>query len=213
MCAPNRIEIFIELGPAEESVLAIHDLRPHHFRGGPRLTLDESHLRLLVEQIARFHAMSYGLKIQNAERWARLIDGIIEMPFRPSGREGDTTNQFVVLYGIAFERFFGYVRRTAGRRSARFLADVDRLERRYGAEPVALMERLRRRADNAFSVIQHGDYNRNNVLFRYDAAGEAATTAYEPVDIRMIDFQVGVGVGGWIEGQHTHNANRLPDLV
>lgn len=173
----------IELGPLRESVLALQDLRPSGFRGGPRLVLDDHHLRLMLRQIAQFHSFSYALKILEPARFQELVSGILPMPFLPSGQPGDTANLYTVLYNIAISRFLAYARRTSDRRSAAFLQDVDNLDRRYGKNPVALLEHLGRN-DNVFSVIQHGDYNRNNVLFKY------VEEASSPTDVRMLDFQV-----------------------
>lgn len=188
---------FLELGELRESVLALQDLRPFHFRGGPRLILDEQHLRLMIRQIAQFHSMSYALKLKNPTKFNQIVAGIQPVPFQPSGQPGDTANLYTVLYDIGLSRFLAYVRQTAGRRSAAFLRDVDNLERRFGANPVALLEHLRR-DDAAFSVIQHGDYNRNNVLFRYARAEETATFD-NPQDVRMLDFQVSTQ-GGYTFG-------------
>lgn len=116
------------------------------------------------------------------------------MPFQPSGKNGDTANQYTVLYTIAVNRFLAYTRRTSDRRSAKFLRDADNLERRYGKNPVVLLDHMRR-TDNEFSVIQHGDYNRNNVLFKYEENlnGNISEPTFDNVtDIRMLDFQVNI---------------------
>lgn len=177
------------MGTLPESILALQDLRPLGFRGGPRLVLDECHLRLMLRQIAQFHSLSYALKILEPGRFDDLVSGIVPMPFLPSGQPGDTANLFTVLYDIGVTRFLAYAKRTSDRRSAAFNQDVENLERRYGRNPVALLEHLRRN-DNVFSVIQHGDYNRNNVLFKYAGENGNEENFDNPTDIRMIDYQV-----------------------
>lgn len=174
-----------------ESVLALQNLGPIGFRGGPRLVLDEQHLRLMIRQIAQFHSFSYALKILEPSSFDQLVAGVQPMVFLPSGKPGDTANLYTVLYEVALNRFLAYIRRTSERRSEKFLKDVDHLERRYGTNPVALLEHLRRDAIE-FTVIQHGDYNRNNVLFKYAEENKEDGHFESPYDIRMLDFQVSV---------------------
>lgn len=162
------------------------------FRGGPRLILDEGHLRLMIRQIAQFHSLSYALKILEPSSFEKLVSGIYPLNFQPSGQPGDTVNLYTVLYDIGLSRFLAYAKQTSDKRSEKFLNDVSNLERRFGSNPVSLLEHLRRDA-NEFTVIQHGDYNRNNVLFKYDQTSESDTTFDNPKDIRMLDFQVFLG--------------------
>lgn len=174
-----------ELSALDESILAVQDLRPQHFRSGPHLLLDETHLRLTIKMIAQFHALSYALRLRHPDEYRELVAGLLPFSFVPTGTNGDTANLYTVMYDIAVKRFMQYMRRTEDRRSSRLRSDVANMYRQYGENPVQLLEHLRR-PDEPFTAILHGDYNRNNVLFRYaDADGHDS-----PIDMRMIDFQV-----------------------
>lgn len=166
-----------------ETVLALENLKPRGYRGGPRLELDEAHLTLMIGLIARYHAISYAMKILDPKRFDTLVSGMIPLPFLPANRE--MGNIYSVLYGVAYERFFAYVDKIAPPPNDRFAKDIVNLKHKYGENPMVLMETFQRE-NKTFSLILHGDYNRNNVLFKYDS-----TEGFDnPSDLKMIDFQV-----------------------
>lgn len=168
--------------------MALENLKPRGYRGGPRLELDEDHLTLMIGLIGRYHAVSYAMKIREPKRFDALVAGMKPLPFLPSA--GAKENFYTVLYGVAYERFFAFVDKMqvedgAATTTTTFTKNVNNLKHKYGDNPMVLMENFRR-ADETFSVILHGDYNRNNVLFQYDS-NEGHVN---PKDIKMIDFQV-----------------------
>lgn len=172
----------IDLGHTFESILVLENLQPNGYRGGPRLELDEAHLRLMVKLISEYHATCYALKITDHKRFQDLVDGIKLSPYMPPAGE---TNVYTVLYGVGFDRFFRYADKVAVNATESFIKDTKILKQKYNDNPLLLMENFRR-ADETFSLILHGDYNRNNVLFQYDSS-----EGFEnPKDIKMIDFQV-----------------------
>ena len=69
--------------------------------------------------------------------------------------------------------------------SAKEKAELEEVRQRL-ADPFAVMEAaancLRRPEEEALAVVCHGDFLRNNMLFKYDENGKA-------VDVRLIDFQ------------------------
>lgn len=173
------------MSSGKESVLAVENLQLKGYRNGPRLELDEPHLRLMIKVLAEYHALSHVTKIKEPATYEKLVNGIVPLPFLPA--KGETSNVYTVIYGVGVRRFLMYVDRVAKQCSDAFIKDTNNLKSKYGDNPVALMESFRR-ADEPFSVILHGDFNRNNVLFRYDAVD-----GYEdPKDIKMIDFQVNI---------------------
>jgi len=106
-----------------------------------------------------------------------LIKGIIPFEFeRKSG-----VSPYNRCYCTSFIRLFRYLDNNPDEiDNERFAESVNLLKTKYFTTPEKLMERFLR-TDNIFSVILHGDYNRNNVLFRYEE-----NTA---VDLKFIDFQ------------------------
>lgn len=139
----------------------------------------------MLTMIGQFHSLSYALQLRHPDEYRELVAGLLPFSFVPTGAAGDTANLYTVLYDIAVKRFMQYMQRTDGRRSRQLRNDVANMYQQYGQQPVRLLEHLRR-PDEPFTAILHGDYNRNNVLFRY-----AEPEGHEmPYDMRMIDFQV-----------------------
>lgn len=170
----------------DESILAVRDLRPEHFRTGPPLLLDEPHMRLALALCGRYHALSYALRLTAPEDYRRLVAGLRPMPFRPDAAAGEQRNLYTVLYDVAMQRFMRAVRRRpdTGAGTAAMRGAAERMAQRWGARPVELLERFQR-DDAQWTCILHGDFNRNNVLFRYTSGGGGG----EPLEARMIDFQ------------------------
>ncbi|XP_052865712.1 uncharacterized protein LOC128272040 [Anopheles cruzii] len=165
--------------PLFETFLVMENVSPKGFRNGPRLDLDEAHLTLMAEVIAKYHACSYALRIRDAPALDRLVEKIIPLDFLRNGQV--FFESYDVIFRLAAERLFLYVDANPHELdSEKFTRDVNMLRTKYGPNQSRLMQKFLDR-DPVYSVILHGDYNRNNVLFRYDAD--------QPVDVLMIDFQ------------------------
>lgn len=176
-------KIIEELGDTEETILAMENLTPHKFRTGPRVDLDEIHLKLMATKIASYHAVSYAMRILKDPMLKTLVDGLIPYSFLSS--DGGEPDAFKLFYQYGMERAFNYiVKEEKFYKNKNFIENIRRLKRDAYERPLPFMEKFLRR-DEIFSIILHGDYNRNNVMFRYeDEDGHR-----EPDDIRMIDFQ------------------------
>jgi len=145
--------------------------------------LDENHLRLMIKLIASYHAVSYSLRINNDSKLESLAKGLIPLSFlKPNGEELESYN---VLFKIGLERFFNIVEKDSKfEKIGGFPEVVRKLREKYFNHPVLLMQSFLE-TDDVFSLILHGDYNRNNVLFLY----ENCEGFENPKDIKMIDFQ------------------------
>lgn len=147
---------------------------------GPRLDLDENHLMLMIEIIAEYHATSYALKIQNPEMFTSLVNGL-----KPFNFVQESKSQFDVVYQIALDRIFETVLSTQKYLDDEVLMDdVKKIQELFGSTPTQFMQNFLRK-DESFSVILHGDYNRNNVLFQY----EKEEGFENPIRVKMFDFQ------------------------
>uniref|UniRef100_A0A182P4I8 CHK domain-containing protein n=1 Tax=Anopheles epiroticus TaxID=199890 RepID=A0A182P4I8_9DIPT len=163
-----------------ETFLVMENVAPQGFRTGPRLDLDEAHLTLMVEIIARYHACSYALRIQDPAALGQLVERIIPLNFIQDGKI--FFQSYDVVFRLAAERLFAYVDAVPQELdSERFREHVHTLRTKYGPNQSRLMQKFLAQ-DPTYSVILHGDYNRNNVLFRYDSE-------QNPVEVLMIDFQ------------------------
>lgn len=172
--------IYPELSPEKETLLVMENLTPKGYRLGNRLTLSENELRLMCKAIAQYHACSYAMRITGDPALNKLKSGLTPIPFT---KEDDSTEKSMgdVAYEIAMERLLKYFDAAPEELdSPEFKENIKNLRKKYENKPSHLMQRFLR-DDEKFSVILHGDYNRNNVLFKYENN--------EAIDLRFIDFQ------------------------
>ena len=178
--------IILELSENDEAILVMENISPLGFRNGPRLELDEDHLFSMTKLIAQYHSFSYATKITTNTDYNRLVKGIIPFPFQP---ETGKKNVYHAIYTVGVRRFLDYFETVKGSHSEQLQNELSKMKAKYGANPVAIMDSFLVE-DKTFSVILHGDYNRNNVLFKYDS-----TEGFDkPRDIKTIDFQVSVNL-------------------
>uniref|UniRef100_A0AAG5CN56 CHK kinase-like domain-containing protein n=1 Tax=Anopheles atroparvus TaxID=41427 RepID=A0AAG5CN56_ANOAO len=165
----------------EETFLVMEDVSARGFIPGPRLNLDQCHLQLMARKVAQFHACSYALRIGGQSDQLRgLVKRIIPLNFIQDGKI--FFESYDVVFKVVFERLFRYLDgRPELLESDCVRGRIETLKQRYGTTPSELMQRCLER-DDTYSVILHGDYNRNNVLFRYGTEGA-------PSDVMLIDFQ------------------------
>lgn len=176
----TEIGKYPELSDETETILVMENLTEKGFCLGNRINLTPEELRVMTISIAEYHAVTYALRINNDPDLEKLINGIIPFKFEREC-ERDNKGIYNFSYTTALERLFNYLDNNPDEiDSELFAQNVKILKTKYGTTPAKLMDRFLR-SDNVFSVILHGDYNRNNVLFKYDQ-----NTA---VDIRFIDFQ------------------------
>lgn len=174
---------FAELGEEKETILALDNLKPAGYRLGPRIDLDEDHLRMMVKHIAPYHAVSNAMRIKKDPMLEKLASGIIPLSFLSA--EGNELESYKVLFTIGMERFFHVVESDKKFHSnKKFLESVGKFKAQYYDRPLFLMQRFLA-TDPDLWVILHGDYNRNNVLFQYDKP----EGFNNPKSIKMIDFQ------------------------
>uniref|UniRef100_A0A1Q3FMK1 Putative juvenile hormone-inducible protein n=1 Tax=Culex tarsalis TaxID=7177 RepID=A0A1Q3FMK1_CULTA len=163
-----------------ETILVMQNVQPLGFVSGPRLDLDEAHLLLMARKIAQFHACSYAMRITDEPKLRQLVDAIIPLNFIQDGKV------FFESYDIVFrhtqQRLFNYFDEHPELLvDDKVRSNIELLRKTYGGNPSKLMQRCLQK-DDVYSVILHGDFNRNNVLFKYTDDGT-------PEDVLMIDFQ------------------------
>lgn len=173
---------FADVSDVVETILAIENLSPKDYKVGGRSFLTKDELLFMAKAIGQYHAFTYALRIENDPLLEHLKKEINPLPF---DRDDGKQSHYKVIYDVAVDRLFDYLDKTPSELdSEKFKTDIQLLKDRYGKDPIKLMDYLLR-DDPIFSVILHGDYNRNNVLFRYDTVNGKQ----KPIDLRMIDFQ------------------------
>lgn len=167
---------YLSIRHIDETVLVQENIQKVGFNVEPALYLTDDHLNLMIECLAQFHAVSLAWKIENEKEFFHLVDGIQPLCFeQPNG----SPSLYDVLHEISTTRLFDYVFSQSGH-DGKFIQDMHRLKAVVGDKPVKLMDRFRKVDD--FAVIVHGDYHRNNVLFKKVNNNCVS-------DMKIIDFQ------------------------
>lgn len=174
-----------------ESVLVLEHLKEQGYRMGPVLYLDKPHMLEMMKPLSEYHAMTYTLRIKNDEHLEKLIKTIIPLPFIETGPT--FSNFYDPVFKVALDRFFEFFERCKtslispeNSDDMRLEYNINKLHSKYGSNPTRLLEFIRSindADDEKYAAILHGDFNRNNVMFRYEKGGE------NPKDCKMIDFQ------------------------
>ncbi|KAG4066466.1 hypothetical protein HA402_007102 [Bradysia odoriphaga] len=167
---------YLSIRQIDETVLVQENVQKVGFDVEQTLYLTEDHLNLMIECLAQFHAVSLAQKLENGKEFIHLLDGIQPLCFeQPNG----LPSMYDVLHEISTTRLFDFAFSQGGH-DGQFLQDMHQLKRVVGDKPVKLLDRFRKIDD--FAVIGHGDYHRNNVLFKKVNNNCVA-------DMKMIDFQ------------------------
>lgn len=164
-------------GDTPEGVFVFENLTSNGFRMAPRDKLDENHIMIMIESIAQIHAASYAMKIQDREKFDEFVGMFKPFPF---SREKKT--MFDAFYHIALDRLLKHV--TTTDQESDYVMAVKKLHGMYIACPSKLLQDFLQ-DDPVFNIIIHGDYNRNNVMFKYESEEGFA----DPVGLKMYDFQ------------------------
>ncbi|XP_022176933.1 uncharacterized protein LOC111038225 isoform X2 [Myzus persicae] len=159
----------------EKDLIILENVNPLGFRlSEERLFIDYDHLVIALQALAKFHGLSYTAKYKDPDRLHKIVMDLHDTQFDEEGQW--------IFKNNALSRF--------GKRG------VDRLLDRRGDlyrnnKHFRRFNELIGDGDNSlrctlvprepFSVVCHGDFNRNNLLFRYDGEGL-------PVDVLLFDF-------------------------
>lgn len=133
---------------------------------------------LLTKSIAELHAISYGLKFQNRSKFDELVRNLKIIPFHNK----DKKTMFDPLYKIALERIYRHVK--SSDQPEDFKNSFVKLYEKFISSPGKLPQTFYD-DDESFNVIIHGDYNRNNVMFKYNSSEGFE----DPIGLKMFDFQ------------------------
>ncbi|XP_054286483.1 uncharacterized protein LOC129002587 [Macrosteles quadrilineatus] len=141
----------------EDDVIVIEDLRPKGFQmAKQRVMLDYEHLKLAMEKLGIYHALSYITKHERPNEFYNLVKNLKETTWIDDG---------LVISPVikhAFHRAMDPLI-AADKHSAilqKVLSRVDESVVKFLLELVHPEEPL--------AVLCHGDFNRNNMLFKYN---------------------------------------------
>nr|CAD7442855.1 unnamed protein product [Timema bartmani] len=166
-------------------VIVLEDLQPAGFRMCDRQEgLDLEHSKLALQELARYHALSLAMKCLEPEAFLRTRHQIREVIFVQ-----EAAHLFSPSLETACKMAIGGLRISALQAGddggPLLLKAVKALESQRGTifnKMVGLVK-----PSEPFSVITHGDFWINNILFRYKEEG-GGRLAVE--DVRLLDLQV-----------------------
>ncbi|CAI6351443.1 unnamed protein product [Macrosiphum euphorbiae] len=160
---------------AEKDLIILENVVPLGFRlSEERLFIDYDHLLIAVQALAKFHGLSYTAKHKDPEHIRKIVMDIRETQFDEEGQYKFKNNALSRLGKRGVDRLL--------ERSGDLYRDNEHIQRfkdLVDDGDNSLMRMFNPR--EPFSVVCHGDFNRNNVLFQYNGAGL-------PVDILLFDF-------------------------
>ena len=152
-------------------IIVLEDVVPRGFSpSAERLVLDYGHCAVALRQLARYYAVFYGMKTLETSRFHAMLKNIRARNVAQSSPED-----------------MSYFFETTSYRGVKYLESrqeidqttLDRLKNRLvhaGQHVVDLVE-----PKEPLAVLCHGDFCRNNILFRYDSG--------KPCDALLFDFQ------------------------
>jgi hypothetical protein len=160
----------------EDGILVLENLTTSGFRLGPRDKLDLHHILLMTKTLAEFHGSMYALKTHQSESFNNLVKSLRAFPF--SSQDKDCC--YDAFYGISLKRLKLYADNNSGNNLE---IAIMRLYEKYIKKPSLLLQEYLKE-DLEFDIIIHGDFNRNNVMFKYPTHEDES-----PTFVKMFDFQ------------------------
>ena len=172
-------------GDSGNAMIVLQNLRIFGYKiGGDKFMLmDYEHIVVALEGLARFHALSYGTKKKDYRSFeervvAQIRDGrrfVKKQTTSDAITEGYQRNVALITM-MLFDKFNEKQREEGGL----YMEKLERVRRRVEDGPELIRELLV--PDEPLAVLCHGDFNRNNIMFRYDSDNK-------PCDVKFIDFQ------------------------
>ncbi|CAH1710120.1 unnamed protein product [Aphis gossypii] len=159
----------------ERDLIMVENVNPLGFKlSEARMFLDYDHLITALQALAKFHGLSYTAKHKDPDTLQKFVMNIRDTQFDDNGEW--------LLKNNSFKRFATRGINRLLERSGDLYRDNEHLQRfqKLIDDGDNLLRRTLKPRE-PFSVACHGDFNRNNMFFRYDEAGI-------PVDVLLFDF-------------------------
>ncbi|XP_046745949.1 uncharacterized protein LOC124411107 [Diprion similis] len=158
-----------------KEAICMEDLQSEGFEMRDRIKqLDFAHAALTLRALGRFHAVSFALRDQKPEVFARKISHIKEAVFRPEVVEHESLLERCEILGKMVTMALADEDPRYTKRFAEFRKNVTKdfawPFEGSNAEP--------------YTVLNHGDLWTNNLLFKYDKDHG------EPQEVYFLDFQI-----------------------
>ncbi|XP_022125350.2 uncharacterized protein LOC111000272 [Pieris rapae] len=167
----NYTNVFLALTDGTHDVICLEDVSLQNYGNPTRQEgIDYEHCQLTVQVLAKFHALSFAMRDQKPEEFAKLSNVLPENYYDPT-------------YWDWYEKFWKRLCITA----------IDAVEREYPntvyvdkikefAIPERYLDMIQAVQDKTNGVISQGDCWTVNFLYKYENK--------QPIDAKMIDFQL-----------------------
>lgn len=193
----------------ENGMIILQDLRTLGYKigGDKTMVMDYDHIVLALEGLARFHALSYVMKKNDFGRYEqRVVTQIRDA--RRFVRKQAVSNSITVGYSeflrhttmLALDKFIEMKLDVGGLYTDKIIRMREKIE-----DCSALLRELLA-PEEPLAVLCHGDFNRNNMLFRYDSGGK-------PAEVKFLDFQNPFYASPAIDLSFFLFVNASPDLL
>ena len=172
-------------GDSENEMIMLQNLRIFGYRvGGDKfMLLDYEHIVVALEGLARFHALSYGTKKKDFRSFEERVVGQIRDGRRFVKKQTTSdaiTEGYQINVGHIAMMMFDKFNEKQLEEGGLYTEKLKRVRRRVENCPDMIRELLV--SEEPLAVLCHGDFNRNNIMFRYDSDNK-------PCDVKFIDFQ------------------------
>ncbi|KAJ8879227.1 hypothetical protein PR048_019833 [Dryococelus australis] len=162
-------KLFCAYEDDSQCLLALEDLTPSGFVHAPKI-LDLAHMKLSLRELGRLHALSYIAKKRNPKKFFNVVKRFNRWEEEMCGKYSILIHGMVQFCAELFRAKFPEDSEKYAHRLARLDAEADKFFKL--TEP-----------EEPLAVLCHADYNRNNIMFTYDAEGK-------PSSLKAIDFQL-----------------------
>jgi len=146
-----------------------------------QLSLDFEHLTVALRTLAKFHGLSYRAKRDNLKKFKEIISEVKETQWSESGEWILHPSVLLNLYSVALD----WLKKRHAESDDSNCDDnvvewIRKFESELLADPLQMLKRFTSPLE-PLAVLCHGDFNRNNLMFRYDDSGR-------PVDVLPFDM-------------------------
>ncbi|KAJ4441544.1 hypothetical protein ANN_11400 [Periplaneta americana] len=170
----------------EDGIVVLEDLRKQGYKigGNKMMLMDEDHIRVALQGLARFHALSYATKNKDFEGYKQHVVTKIADARRflssktPSGSFNEVSVYAVCLKHCARFTLLELNKMQLGGRG--YTEKIMNLCEKIGSFQQHFDELLA--PEEPLAVLCHGDFNSNNMLFCYNSSNR-------PVGVKFLDFQ------------------------
>ena len=158
--------------PSECVLLEDLSVRDLHIIDRHTEEITADHVRLVMQVLGKFHAISFALKDQEPEKFKKLSSNLDEVFIRRN-------DQFLRDYFL--KQMESVINVLSSEEDAHLVAKAKKLFEKHPMDIAA--DCLEVELTGPATVISHGDAWQNNTMFRYDKNGK-------PIEICLLDWQI-----------------------